>query len=268
MTTAYSNLTTSGADPAEMLARGRAAAQKALEIDDSLAEAHAALAIIKRDEWDWSGAEDEFKRAIELNPNLASAQGNYANYLSIMGRTAEALAGIRRAQELDPLRFGFKSVEGAILYRARRYDEAIQVYQNVVKVQPDDANAHVYLGYTYAAKGLYAEAIAGYQKYISLNGETPGTLCFLGYAYAKSGKRDEALAILNKLKTSKEYVSPAGLAMLYTSLGDKEAAFHWLERAYAANDPQLQHLKADPRCDPLRSDPRFADLLRRMKLPS
>ncbi|HEV2706991.1 MAG TPA: protein kinase, partial [Pyrinomonadaceae bacterium] len=184
---AYLNLASTGENPPEMLAKARAAAQMALELDDSLAEAHHALAIIKRNEWDWSGAENDFKRAFESNPNLAAAHGNYANFLSIVGRTEEALAEIRRAQELDPLRIASKAVEGSILYRARRYDEAIQVNQNVVKMQPDDAYAHVYLGMMYTAKGQYAEAVAQYQKNISLNGETPSTLCYLGYAYAQSG---------------------------------------------------------------------------------
>lgn len=263
----YLNLATSGENPAEMLAKARAAAQMALELDDSLAEAHHALAIIKRNEWDWSGVENGFRRAIELNPSLASPQANYANYLSIMGRTAEALAGIRRAQELDPLRIGIKSAEGAILYRARRYDEAIQVYQNVVKVQPDDANAHVYLGYTYAAKGQYEEAVAGYQKNISLNGETTGTLCFLGYAYARSGRRGEALAVLDKLKATKEHVSPAELTILHVGLGDKEAALDSLERAYQAHDLQMQFLKVDPHYDALRPEAGFQDLMRRVGLP-
>jgi serine/threonine-protein kinase len=267
MPSAYVNLTASGADPTELLAKGRAAAQKALELDDSLAEAHAALATIKQYEWDWSGAENEFKRAIELNPNLAAAHGSYAGYLSRMGRTAEALAENKRTQELDPLRIGFKSTEGIILYFARRYDEAIQVFQNVIKLQPDYAVARAHLGYTYAAKGQYAEATTEYQKLISLEGETPSTLCFLGYAYAKSGKRDEALAILDKLKTTKEHVSPAELAVLYVGMGDKEAALDALERAYREHDLQMQYLKVDPHYDALRSEARFQDLLRRTGLP-
>ncbi|HEY0079582.1 MAG TPA: protein kinase [Pyrinomonadaceae bacterium] len=263
----YLNLASTGESPAQMLAKARAAAQMALELDDSLAEAHHALAIIKRNEWDWSGAENGFKRAIELNPNLAAAHANYANFLSIMGRTEEAVAEIRRAQELDPLRITIKAAEGAILYRARRYDEAIQVNQHVVKMQPDDAFAHVYLGMMYAAKGQYAEAIAGYQKNISINGEKPGTLCYLGYAYTKSGKRGEALAILDKLKATKEHVSPAELAILYVGLGDKEAALESLERAYQAHDLQMQFLKVDPHYDALRSEARFQDLMRRVGLP-
>jgi len=267
MSVAYTNLASSGADPTELLAKGRAAAQKALELDDSLAEAHNAMALIKRNEWDWSGAESESKRAIELNPNYAAAHNNYALYLSLMGRTAEALAENKRAQELDPLRISTKSNEAVILYTARRYDEAIQVSQNVIKMQPDYAGAHFSLGDTYAAKGQYAEAIAAYQKYISLNGETPNALCSLGYAYAKSGKRDEALAMLNKLKTTKEHVSPAVLAILYVGLGDKEAALDALGRAYQAHDPQMQYLKVEPGYDALRSEARFQDLMRKVALP-
>lgn len=269
MPAVYSNLAeTSGFDPKEAMARGKAAAQKALELDATLAEAHNGMAVIKRHEWDWSGAESEFKRAIELNPNLAAAHSNYALYLAVMGRTAEALVENKRAQELDPLRITFKIIEGGILLSARLYDEALQAFQNVNRMQPENGLVHMGLGHTYAAKRMYAEAINEFQTALNLYGEMTNGLTDLGYAYAMSGKRDEALAILNKLKTTKEYVSPTGLALLYAALGDKEAAFQWLERAYSAHDSQLQHIKVDPRCDSLRSDPRFAALLRRMKLTS
>jgi serine/threonine-protein kinase len=263
----YTNLTESGADPKELLAKARAAAQKALELDESLAAAHSSMAVIKLYEWDWSGAENEHKRALELIPNLAGEHGNYALYLSMMGRTAEALAENKRAQELDPLRISLKSGKAIILYFGQQYDEAIQVFQNVIKLQPDYAAAHLILGDTYAAKGRYEEAIAEYQKYISLNGETTSTLCYLGCAYAKSGKRNEALAILKKLKTTKEYVSPAELAVLYVGLGDKEAALESLERSYRAHDLQMQYLKVDPHYDALRSEARFQDLMRKVGLP-
>ena len=269
MPAVYSNLLEMrGLDPVEAIARGRAAAEKALELDETLAEAHNGLAVIKRQEWDWSGAESEFKRAIELNPNLAAAHSNYALFLAVMGRTAEALAENKRAQELDPLRISFKGVEGGILFSAGLYDEAVQLFQNVIRMQPDYPLAHSGLGRTYAAKGMYAEAINEFQTGGSLYGETPSGLIDLGHAHAMSGERDKALAILNKLKTTKQYVSPASLAILYAGLGDKEEAFNALERAYAAHDLQLQYLKVDPRCDSLRSDPRFADLLRRMRLAS
>ncbi|HLM58780.1 MAG TPA: tetratricopeptide repeat protein [Pyrinomonadaceae bacterium] len=267
MPAAYSNLaSTSALDPAVALAKGKAAAQRALELDGTLAEAHNGLAVIRRQEWDWEGAEESFRRAIELNPNLAAAHGNYALYLAITGRTAEALSENRRAQELDPFKINFKGTEGGILLSARMYDEALQVFQNVVRMQPDYALAHVGLGHTYAAKGRYAEAVNEFRTARSLYGEVTNGLLDQGYAYALWGKRGEALAILNKLEKSKEYVSPVGLAMLHAALGDKEAAFRLLERAYAGRDAQLQHLRIDPRCDTLRSDPRFSALLRRMRL--
>lgn len=253
-------------DPKEAQAKAKAAAQKALELDEMLAEAHNVLAIIKRNEWDWAGAESEYKRAIELNPNLTNAHSTYALYLSYMGRHTEALSEIKRAQELDPLRISFKNIEGGILQSARRYDEAIQQLQNVIKLQPDYSEAYIFLGYTYAAKGMYAEAIAAYQKYISIDGETTTTQAYLGYAYAMLGKRGEALAILNKLKTTAEYVSPAELAILYAGLGDKEAALSALKRAYDAHDPQMQYLKVEPHYDSLRSDSRFTDLMHRVGL--
>jgi tetratricopeptide (TPR) repeat protein len=269
MPAVYSNLaTSSGLDPGEALSKGKAAAQRALELDGALAEAHNGLAVIRRQEWDWAGAEESFKRAIELNPNLAAAHGNYALHLAITGRTAEALSENRRAQELDPFRITYKGAEGGILVSARKYDEALLVFRDVVRMQPDYALAHVGLGHTYAAKGMYAEAVNEFRTAGSLYGGVTNALSDQGYAYAMWGKRGEALAILNRLKASREYVSPAGLAVLHAALGDKEAAFRWLERAYAEHDSQLQHLKVDPRCDSLRSDPRFADLLRRMRLAS
>ena len=267
MPAVYSNLAaTGGLGPGEALSKGKAAAQKALELDGALAEAHNGLAVIRRQEWDWAGAEESFRRAIELNPNLAAAHGNYALHLAITGRTAEALSENRRSQELDPFRITYKGGEGGILLGARMYDEALRVFSDVVRMQPDYALAHVGLGHTYVAKGMYAEAVGEFRRAGSLNGGVTNGLIDEGYAYAMWGKRAEALAVLNRLKASREYVSPAGVAVLHAALGDKEAAFRWLERAYAEHDSQLQHLKVDPRCDGLRSDPRFADLLRRMRL--
>jgi Flp pilus assembly protein TadD len=183
-----------------------------------------------------------------------------------MERHTEALTEIKRAKDLDPLRVSIRNAEGIILQNARRHDEAIQQFQNVIKLQPDFSEGHAYLGYAYDAKGMYAEAIAEYQKVISLEGETTTMQAYSGYALAMSGKRNEARALLDKLKTTKKYVSPAELAILYAGLGDKEAAFAALERAYAARDLQMQYLKAEPHYDSLRSDPRFTDLLRKVGL--
>jgi eukaryotic-like serine/threonine-protein kinase len=254
-------------DPKEAYPKAKVAAQKALELDETLAETHSGMGAIKRNEWDWAGAEREFKRAIELNPNLADAHLGYSVYLTNMGRHTEALAEIKRAQELDPLRITLSGQEGEALYFARRYDEAIQQLQNVIKMEPDNSFAHAVLGYTYAAKEMYSQAIAEHQKSMSIDGENTSDQCYLGYALAMSGTRDEALALLNKLKTTKEYVSPAELAALYAGLGDKEQALASLEKAFAAHDLQLQFLKVAPNYDSLRSDPRFQDLMRRVGLP-
>ncbi len=254
-------------DPKEALGKARAAAQKALEIDETVAEAHVALGLIKEDVWEWSEAESEFKRALELNPNLAESHFRYGNYLSLMGRHTEALSEMKKAAEYDPLRIPLKISEGNLLYRARRYDESVQVLQNALKLDPSPLG-HVFLGYTYDAKGMYAEAINEYQKALSIiQGESTTVECYLGYAYAMSGQRNKALAILNKLKTTKDYVSPGELATLYAGLGDKDSAFQSLERSYSGRDPQMQFLKVDPHFDLLRSDPRFQNLMRRVGLP-
>ena len=254
-------------DTKDSLARAKAAVQKALELDDTLSWAHAMLGIIKGEEWDWGGAEIEFKLALELNPNLARAHGRYASYLTLMGRHTEALAEVKRAQELDPLNINLTFVEGHALHNAHRFDEAIRLMQHVIELEPDRSFPHYFLGAAYAMKGMYPEAIAEYQKFSSLEGPITTLQVYLGYTYAMSGQRDQALAILKNLKTTKDYVSPAELAILYTGLGDKDGAFQELERAYAAHDLQMQYLKVEPHYDSLRSDPRFKDLMRRVGLP-
>ena len=254
-------------DTRDALAKEKVAVQKALELDDTLAQAHVRLGSIKLAEWDWAGAEFEYKRALELNPNLTRAHGEYSSYLTVMGRHTEALVEIERAQEHDPLNMFARNGEGAALYNAHRFDEAIRQLQHVIEMQPDFSFAHYFLGVSYAMKGMYTEAIAEYQKFSSLEGETTSEQIYLGYTYAMSGQREKALATLNRLKTTNEYVSPAELAILYTGLGDKEGAFQALERAYTAHDLQMQYLKVEPHYDSLRSDPRFADLMRRVGLP-
>ena len=252
--------------PEETMPNVRAAVEKALDLDDTFADAHTSLAVIKRQEWDWAGAEKEFKRAIELNPNLAWAHGAYGISLARMGRYSEALTENKRAQELDPLSTLFKELEVGILRFARRYDEALLRMQTLIKTHPE-YTARGERAYIYAAKGMYAEAIADYQENMRVDGENTSDEIYLGYAYAMSGKRDQARAILNKLKITTEYVSPAELAILYIGLGDKDHAFQALDRAYLAHDLQMQYLKVDSHYDSIRSDQRFIDLMRRVGLP-
>jgi len=261
-------LTASGdLTPTQALAKSRAAAQKALELDDNLAEAHIAMASINELQWNWTGAEAESKRAIELNPNISLAHNIYALLLIVLGRNEEALAENKRAQELDPLRVALKSNQAKALLFARRYDEAIQVAQAAIKLDPTFPNAHWCLAEIYAITGNYKESVNEYQKTIDLDGPLPTHLCFLGYAYGLAGRRSDALAVLQKLKTTDKYVSPTELAVLYIGLGAKEAAFQSLERAYAERDPRLDELKVEPYFDSLRSDPRYQELLTNMHFP-
>ena len=257
---------TSEVDPREADPKAKLAVKNALELDDSLAEAHVSQALIMMNDWDWGGAEREFKRAFELNPNLAEAHLMYANLLSRLGRHEEAIADVRRAQQLDPLDLRMRAGEPASLYFARRYDEALQKFDNLLTLAPDSDTAVIFRAYTYDAEGKYNEAIADYKKFVSMGDTTLSTQCFLGYALAQAGRKSEARAILEKLKTTKEYVSPAELAVLYIGLGDKEGAIELLEKAYAAHDLQMQYLKIDPHYDSLRSDPRFVELMKKVGL--
>ena len=261
-------LTASGdLTPTQALAKSRAAAQRALEIDDNLAEAHIAMASINELQWNWTGSEAEAKRAIQLNPNLSLAHNIYALLLVVLGRNAEALAENKRAQELDPLRVALKSNQAKALLFARRYDEAIQVAQAAIKLDPTFPNAHWCLAEIYAITGNYTESVNEYQKTIDLDGPLPTHLCFLGYAYGLAGRRSDAQAVLKRLKTTDKYVSPTELAALYIGLGDKESALQSLERAYAERDPRLDELKVEPYFDSLRSDPRYQQLVTNMHFP-
>ena len=253
-------------DPKEAQANAKAAAQAALKLDERLSHAHAILGVIKQQEWDWAGAENEFKRAIVLNPSLVEAHNRYSEYLSIVGRHEEALAEAKRAQELDPLSLAVKVREAMVLSVWRRYDEALEIMLQVQKVSPGSGRQALAL--IYDGKGLYEEAITQHRQVISTDGETTGSLCYLGWALAGAGRRKEAEEILNRLTTTKEYVSPAELAGLYAVLGDKERAFASLEKSYDAHDLQLQYLKIDSHYDSLRSDARFSDLVRRVGLPN
>jgi tetratricopeptide (TPR) repeat protein len=254
-------------DPKEGTPKAEAAANKALELDEGLAEAHQALGLIKTNAWDWVGAEQEFKRALELNPNLAVAHSSYSELLSRLGRHEQAIAEVRRAKELDPLALNRTANIGYMLYFARQYEQAVEQLKKTLEIDKSYTFSPIVLAYTYDAMGRYSEAIAEYETHIRLAGDNTSDQCYLGYSLAKAGRRNEAEAILKKLETSKEYVSPAELAILYMGLDQKEQALSSLERAYAARDLQLGYLGVDMHFDSLRSEPRFKELIRKVGLP-
>jgi serine/threonine protein kinase/Tfp pilus assembly protein PilF len=264
----YNQLGTSGyADPKETAPKAEAAARKALELDEGLAEAHSALADIKSNAWDWTGAEQEFKRALELNPNFARAHSAYSLLLSSMGRHEQGIAEIKRARELDPLALVINANIGFRLYFARQYEQATEQLKKTLEMDKNFGYAHLILGYTYDGMGRYNESITEYETRIRSSGDSTSTECFLGYGMAKAGRRNDAEAILKKLETTKDYVSPAELAILYIGLGEKEQALLALERAFAAHDLQMRFIGVDPHMDSLRSEPRFQELIRKVGLP-
>ena len=259
--------------PQQASPKAESAAVKALAMDDTLAEAHTALAFVKTNyDWDFSTAETEFKRAIELNPGYPRAHSWYAAYLGGQGRFDEALGEIKRALELDPLSLYENTNFGWYLHKVRRYDQAISQFQMTLEMDPSRLQAHLWLGQVYESKEMYGEAIAEFQKAIGVDGGSPPSLAALAHAYAVSGKRGQALRLLSRLKelelSKQEYVSAYDLAVIYTGLGEKDQAFKSLERAYEQRDGWMAlWLKTDPRLDPLRADQRFASLLRRIGLP-
>ena len=256
--------------PNEGFPKARTAASKALELDDQLAEARVILGLVKYlYDWDWAGAEKEFKRAIEINPSNADAHQTYGYYLSGMQRFDEALAEMKRARELDPLSIEKIVAMGDVLYQQHQYDQAIEQYRKALEMDPNSGIAHWAIGNVYVQKGMYDEAIAEYQKSIPLSGDSPDEPASLAYAYALSGRRQEALQIIDDLKqrSKRGYISPTIIAFIYAGLGENDQAFEWLDKAYDGRDFILVLLKVEPLFDRLRSDPRFADLSRRVGSP-
>jgi len=254
----------------EAFAKARAAATTALELDDSLAEAHNGLAAVKVDyEWDWPGAEREFRRAIELNPGYATAHQWYAELLSQIGRHEEALAEIKLAEQLDPFSLIINVVHGDALRSAGQYDLAIEQLQKTLEIDPNFAHAHFHLGMSYLRKEAFANAIAEFQKAVSLSPNVTDYKGGLGYAYAVAGERAEARKLLEELKarSKQSYVPWFYIAGIYAGLGEKDQAITNLEKAYEQHEQGLAVMKREPMFDPLRSDARFQELLRRMNLP-
>lgn len=248
------------------------AATKALELDNTNAEAYGELGNTKLfNDYDWSGAESAYKRAIELNPNSALAHYWYGiNYLSPLERHEEAIAEIKRALELDPLSLLINGDLGWAFYHARRYDEAIEQSRKVLEMDPNLFTALWCLGETYVAKKMYGEAIAAIQKMVDITGGWSGAVASLGWAYAEAGQRDQAQKLLGDLKerAKQEEIPSIYFAVLYSGLDEKDQAFEHLQKVYEEGSGFLPYLKVNRFWDNLRSDPRFTELLKKVGLPT
>ena len=256
--------------PKEAFPKARAAAEKALEIDSSLAEAHTSLAWVRMSyDLDWSAGEKEFKRALELNPSYATGHHWYSIYLTAMGRHAESLVHIKRAQEVDPLSLMINIDLGTVLFYGHQDDLALEQYQKTLEMNKNFAVSYWRLAMIYAQKEMYNEAIAATQNIKEiLGGEDPLFLTTLGYIYSLSGKRDEAKKVLNELSglSKHSYISSLRIALIYMGLGQDEQAFKWLEKAHEERDFWMTLIKVAPHFERLRSDPRFKILLKKMNL--
>ncbi len=248
--------------PKEAMPKARAAARKALELDDNLAEAHVAMGVVNLwSDWDWETARKHLERALELNPAYPLAHFEHANYLAGAGRAEEAVAEAKRTLELDPVTLLFNSGYAGQLYNARRFDEAIAQDRKTLELDPNWAESQTGLGFSYAAKGMYRQALAEFDKV------PESCVSCRAYAHARLGERAETLKILGELsaRSKKETVSPFLFAVIYLGLGDKDKVFTWLERNYTDRDLiELSSMRLDPIWDPVRSDPRFADLMQRI----
>src|SRR2546425_5986964 len=268
LASSYSTLGARGTlSPMEAYPRVTAAATKALELDDTLAEAHHAQARVKRDNWDLAGAERELKRAIELNGNYAEARHNYSHLLIALGRPAESLSESKRLLEIDPLDLQWNAHLGWYYLRMRQYDQAIAKCLGTLEMG-ENFWSHYYLGQAYEQIGRYEEAIAQFKKAIPLSKGNPEATAALGHAYAVSGQEGEAQKVLEELReySKHQYVSPDNQALIYAGLGEKSKAIEQLQKAYDERAGQLIYLKVDPRFDSLRADARFQNLTQRLGL--
>ena len=258
----------SGSRLADAHAVVREMASKALAIDERLAEPHAALAMVCGQEWNWSGALDESRRAIELNPNYATAHQWNGLVLARLGRFDEALAECGRARELDPISGSIISALGTTLYYARRYDRAIQEFKKGLELVPDFSGLRIHLSRAYEQQGMHSEALAELQKAAALTGGESGLACEFAYAHARSGNRAEALRYL-QMYQDKDWpgVREAyAVAKIFAALGDKDQAFGALNQSFEAGEVEPGWIKVDPQLDNLRDDARFDELLKRAHL--
>jgi len=266
----YNMLATYGAKPpTEAFPRAKAEARKALDLDDTLAEAHVSLAYaLFRGDWNWSEAEREFRQALVMNPRSAQAHQWYSNLLIALGRADEAIAHTKSAQELDSTSLIIRSHYGFIYFFADRYDDSIATCQKVLELDPTFFAVRRYLGQAYGQKGKYEQSIAEFQKAVAGSGGSPLMRAELAHTLALAGKKDEAQKILGELKqlATERYISPYHIALVYSGLGNKEETFNLLEKGLQDRTDYMVFLKVDPRFDWLHNDPRFTSLLDRVGL--
>lgn len=256
--------------PNEACPRAKAAAKRGLEIDPTLADAHAALAnTLVIYDWNWLEAEAEFKRALELDPNSAATHFRYGLSLGGVGRLEEGIAEVRRALELEPLDLSMNANLAWAYFTARQFDKALDQANKAHGLDQNHVVGRWNLSQAYIAKGMYAEAISLNEQSLQANPTSQSALRDVGYAYARSGRRQEAVQVISRLKeiAKTQYVMSCRIASIYGALGERDKAFTELEKAFAERDWDLHRLKVDPFMDPLRDDSRFKDLLKRMGLP-
>jgi serine/threonine protein kinase/tetratricopeptide (TPR) repeat protein len=255
--------------PREIMPKARAAAIQALKLDDLLAEAYTTLGCVKLIyDWDWAGAEREFKRAIELNSSYAMAHFYYSAFFTMMGRHEESIAAIKRALELDPLSLSINVVLGNQFYHARQYDQAIEHHLNMLEMNPNNWHARWSLGLAYTQKRMFIKAIVELEKAVTLSERNTFVLATLGWLYGLAGRKDEVMNILDEVmeRTKQRYVAPYAIAIIHIGLGNKDQAFQWLEKACQERSATITWLAVDAILDSLRSDPRFTELLKKMGL--
>jgi len=256
--------------PREAMPKAKAAAARALEIDNRLGEAHVSLGYVSyMYDWDWPAAGKHFEQALTLNPAYSRAHTFYPFYLSSLGRSEEALAVAKRSLDLDPASPAVNHSLAVQFYFARQFDQAIEQAHKTLELDPNFAISYELLGEVYVSRGMYREGLSELEKYSALSRGRAMSLALLGYAHARLGERSQALRMLEQLEaTSKERYTPAfSFAVVDAGLGEKDQAFAWLEKAYGERTSRLGYLKVEPLWDPLRPDPRFADLVRRIGLP-
>ncbi len=257
--------------PHEAYPTAREWARKALQIDRTIAEAHTSIAIIKLFyDWDWGGAEQKFKRSLELNPNYVTARQTYAFLLAATNRHDEAIKEIFKARELDPMSLPVRTASGIILYLSRQNDSAQRLFLGITQMVPEFPMAHFYMGWTYIQEANFQKASELFQKAYSLSGRDPRIKSWLGYTNALMGNRKEALQILDELMElqARRYVDPSFIALIYLGLDDKDQAFKWLNNGYMERSFWLVWLDVDPVFDRIRQDKRFEALRQNMKFDS